>query len=407
LRLPETPRDLFKFRPKDAIIYKGLIKFFELTGLWKRPIRAYGDFERMRLIDKIYWLYKTTNPIRKAMRGSGLETYFEKQKSARCELPAGFQIQSELALSSVGDLINHAYLTQSRDSLYAQVADQVFGADVTMANLECPIVRSAKKEFVFDPNLPPPLYYDVENFSAVKGYQGKKFSFMATACNHSLDFGPEGADGTVKFLNDEGIANSGVNADEKNAFRAAIIEKNGFKLGVVAYTFGLNGYRPTSDRPRIVNLMKLNDGVAANDFSQLNEQIEFCRNEGVDFVIAHLHWGLEHEFYPIPEQIELGHHVAELGVDAIIGHHPHVLQPMEIYRTKRDPRRQVPIYYSLGNLVNYFTAPYLCKSGIAQLRLAKGTLAGETPRVYVASSALSEVVQEVDEEKKQIRLVPA
>jgi len=407
LRLPETPRDLFKLRPKDWIIYNSLIKFFELTGLWERPIRAFGDFERMRLIDKVYWLYKTTNPTRKALRGSGLEAYFEKQKSARCKLPSGFETRTELTLTSVGDLINHVYLAQSKDSLYAQMADRVFGADVTMANLECPIVPSTKKAFIFDPTVPPPLSYDVENFSVVKGYQGKKFSFMATACNHSLDFGPEGVDGTIKFLNEEGIANNGINADEKTAFRATIIEKNGFKLGVVAYTFGLNGYRPTSDRPHIVNLMKLNDGVTANDFSQLEKQIEFCRNQEVDFVIAHLHWGLEHEFYPIPEQIEFGHHVAELGVDVIIGHHPHVLQPMELYRTKRDSQRLVPIYYSLGNLVNYFTAPYLCKSGIAELRLAKGALADGTSRVYVASATLSEVVQEVDEEKKQIRLVPA
>jgi poly-gamma-glutamate synthesis protein (capsule biosynthesis protein) len=62
----------------------------------------------------------------------------------------------------------------------------------------------------------------------------------------------------------------------------------------------------------------------------------------VDFIVVQLHWGMEFEMYPRPEQLEVAHHIAELGADAIIGHHPHVLQPVEVYHGK-------PILYSLGN----------------------------------------------------------
>ncbi len=358
-------------------------------------------------MDKVYWVYKTIYPVKKARKGSGLEAHFEAQKSFAWSLPNGFQPQSELSISSVGDLINHDYLKNSKATLYAKVSDLIFGADITMANLECPIVPKANKEFVFSVKAGPPLYYDLENFAVVKGTGDRKYSFMATACNHSLDFGPEGVDSTIQALNAEGIAYSGINRADEDATRATILKKNGYTIGVVAFTFGLNGYKQPKDRPAIVNIHPLNDGPSAQEFSQLKKQIAYCKSQNVDFLIAHLHWGMEHEFYPAPEQQELAHHIAELGVDAIIGHHPHVIQPFEFYRTRRDPLRVVPVFYSLGNLVNYFTAPYLCRSGLAHLTLAKGMLQDGATRVYVKSARMTEVVQEADTVNRQIRLVPA
>ena len=186
-----------------------------------------------------------------------------------------------------------------------------------------------------------------------------------------------------------------------------MIDRNGIKIGIVAYTFGLNGRKPPAARPNIVSRMLLNDGAGANDFGQLRAQLDWCKSAGIDFVIAHLHWGYEFEYFPSPEQQELAHHVAELGVDLVVGHHPHVLQPAEFYRTRRDPLRVVPIFYSLGNLINPFSAPYLCRGGIARLELAKGRLADGTKRVYVRDAVLVEIVQQVDAEARRVRLVPA
>lgn len=120
--------------------------------------------------------------------------------------------------------------------------------------------------------------------------------------------------------------------------------------------------------------------------------------------IAHLHWGMEHEFYPRVAQVELARHLAELGFDVILGHHPHVVQPMECYRTRRDPDRVVPIYYSLGNLVNPFSAPYLCRSFVARITLAKGTRPDGALRTYVREARTIEIVQEADVEGETLRL---
>lgn len=92
-----------------------------------------------------------------------------------------------------------------------------------------------------------------------------------------------------------------------------------------------------------------------------------------------------------------------MGVDAIFGHHPHVIQPAEYYRTRRDPARVVPIFYSLGNLVTPFSAPFLCRSLIARLELAKGIAEGAT-RTYVGRVQLAEVMQIADDEQRTLRL---
>jgi poly-gamma-glutamate synthesis protein (capsule biosynthesis protein) len=398
-----TPKALFRFTPRDWLIYNGLIVFFRATGLWRHPMRTEGDFERMRLLDKVYWLYKTLYPMRRARRGSGLEAYFEAQAARRCELPPGFVEAREVRLSSVGDLMQHPYLAASGASLYDEVAGLIFDVDVAMANLECPIVEGTKADFVFRTDQAPPLQYDAASFAVVKGSGERRFDFMATACNHSLDFGAEGADETIGVLEREGIAWSGTNRDEADAARVTVIERSGIRVGAVAFTFGLNAHRPPDDRPNIVNRMRLNDGVAANDFAQITRMIADAREREVDFFVAHLHWGLEHEFYPVPEQVELAHHLAELGVDAIVGHHPHVVQPLELYRTRRDPARLVPIFYSLGNLTTPFSTPFMQRSAVAKVRVSVGELDGRR-RVYVKDAAQVEVVQAIDDDRRVLRL---
>ncbi len=402
--LPRTPRDLVRLPLRQRLLTAGIEAAFGVTGAWEYPMRAQGDLERMRLLDKVYWVHKAGRPIRRARRGSGLERYFAGVARRECRPPDGFEVEAELRLSAAGDLMSHPYLARSAGYLYEQVADDVFGVDLAMANLECPLVPHVKKDLVISFDEAPPLVFDREQFAAASGTDGRRFAFVSTACNHSLDHGPGGAESTLRLLAQEGIAQNGLNASEEDADRATILERGGFRLGVVAYTFGLNGFRPPPDRPRLVSRMPLNDGVDANDFAQLSRQLAHCRAAGVDLVVAQLHWGMEFELYPTPEQVDLAHQLAELGVDLIVGHHAHVLQPFEVYRTRRDPRRRVPIYYSLGNLVNPWSAPFLCRSGVARVTVARGRVPDGNRRTYVTHAECREVVQEVDGVRRTIRL---
>ena len=124
-------------------------------------------------------------------------------------------------------------------------------------------------------------------------------------------------------------------------------------------------------------------------------------------MIVALHWGLEFELYPHPQQVGWAHRFAELGADLVIGHHPHVPQPVEIYRPASDPDRLVPILYSLGNLSTLMSHPAMALSLVARVGIAKGQYRGR-PVTRVANLELVPValVAEDANGKEITRLVP-
>jgi poly-gamma-glutamate synthesis protein (capsule biosynthesis protein) len=402
-KLVHSARDVCRFPWHESVALWPLVGLMDRLPLFDYPVRsARGDLEEMRFLDKVYWVYKTGRAVPRAVRGSGLEDFFARQTAPTWEPPRGFAPVGELTVSAAGDLMSHPYLAASSACLYAEVADDIFGADVAMANLECVVTTRGGGPLQIDAKSGPQLRFDPQTFDVVSGFRDRRFAFLATACNHSLDYGEEGVSSTIGALRDRGVAFHGMNETEADAERAAVVEKNGVRIGIVAHTFGLNAYRPPLGRRRIVNRIRLNGPLDRVDFDQIDAQIRHCREEAVDFLVAQLHWGFEYEMYPRPEQVEVAHALAERGVDAIVGHHPHVLQPVEYYRTRRDPRRVVPIFYSLGNLTNPFSAAYACRSGVARLALMKGALDGATV-TYVVSADVLPIDQEVHGSRLRLR----
>ena len=409
--LPWTARDIFALSLRNLLAFEGSIAFHRLTQQWRYPVPTSGDLETMTRRDIIYWLYKAQFPVERAVRGSGLEALFDEQAKIHWELPAGFEVQAQLRMSAAGDLMDHTFLAESGGALYEAVADLVLGADVSMANLECVVYPKGTASFTMDftqgKSEPPPLYYGRSAFHAAKGHEGRCYSFLSAASNHSLDCGEEGVHSTIRELRAAGIAFHGLNESEEDSNRATIFETRGFKLGLCSHTFGLNAKKPPEGKPWIVNRAHLNGSPSAVDLTRLERQVQHCRQAGVDFVVAQLHWGLEHEYYPRPVQLEMSHHLAEMGCDLIVGHHPHVVQPVEYYRPQRDKGRIVPIYYSLGNLINPFSHPAFRVGGVAQIDLVKGLRQDGTIATYVKRSELTKTFQEIDEKRRRIRLVPA
>lgn len=398
--VPDSIRASCRLRPHEVVFYDGLCALARLTGAWDPPPRAASDLEEMNVLDKAFWLYKSGLPVRRAVRGSGLEAYFARPKPERL-LPADFDVGAELRLSAVGDLMPHPYLEGSAESLYRDVEAAIFDADVAMGNLEC-VVAPRPDDLVIEMTRGPVVGLEPAAFDVIANAARRPYDFLATASNHSLDLGERGVASTVAELRRLGVAFHGVNERDEDAARATILERGGLRLGVVAHTFGLNGHRPPEHRPRLVNRTRVNYPERQVELDALEAQLRHAAQEGVDFTIVQLHWGWEFEYYPRPEQLEVAHRIAELGADLIVGHHPHVLQPMELYRTRRDPDRLVPIYYSLGNLTVPFATPFLARSGIARLTLARGARPGA--RTYVREATTIEVEQRADDATRTLEL---
>jgi poly-gamma-glutamate synthesis protein (capsule biosynthesis protein) len=124
-------------------------------------------------------------------------------------------------------------------------------------------------------------------------------------------------------------------------------------------------------------------------------------------VVVALHWGLEFELYPHPQQVRWAHRFAELGADLVIGHHPHVPQPVEIYRPASDPDRAVPILYSLGNLSTLLSHPAMALSLVARIGFAKGLYRGRRTALIATLNLIPvALVAEESGGKEITRLVP-
>jgi poly-gamma-glutamate synthesis protein (capsule biosynthesis protein) len=358
------------------------------AGRWRTPEDILITKDPLPLA---YWTYKSWNPIVRAMPGSGIEARLEPFRRTRFDLmPEGFEPISERSMSLSGDLMCTKGLDAAQDRFFEEVADLIFGVDIAYANLESTLTTAEIEATSFTEDETPKINLTPQQYETVIGHRGRRFDVVQLANNHILDCGEEGIRTTLARLHADGIEQVGVNETEADAARPRTTELAGLRIGWVAHTFSVNFKPFPADKPWLVNMTPMHL-VPDPDISPIENQVRACRAAGCDLVFVSLHWGLEFEFYPHPDQLRWAHRFAEAGADAVIGHHPHVAQPVEIYRPESDPSRTVPILYSLGNLTSLISHPANVASLVARLRLSTGMLDG-VRRTLVTGVDLTPVV---------------
>ncbi len=214
------------------------------------------------------------------------------------------------------------------DYPYENTAAIFLNDDFTVGNLECPITSfnnpvHKDKRFLFRA--------DPQNASALKK---AGFDCMILANNHSMDQDSRGLSDTMEYLKNNGIAFVGA-GDNSGADFSYIFEKNGIKIGFLAYSiFPPEGYFYDASKADIQYTGIAKQEELGADLKKLD-----C-----DFKIVYFHWGVEYEPFINDKQRILGHKAIDSGADLVVGTHPHVIQPHEIYNGKY-------IFYSLGNFI--------------------------------------------------------
>jgi len=167
------------------------------------------------------------------------------------------------------------------------------------------------------------------------------FNVVLHANNHAMDRHYNGLERTMDFWDQHPeVTVVGINRTQEDRGRIRLVNANGIQVAVLGYTYGTNGIPLPEDMPWLVNLI---------DEDMIREDILKAK-ELADFIVVLPHWGVEYSYSPSDEQVYLASMMADLGVDLIIGTHPHVLQPIDwIERT--DGGRTL-VYYSLGNYVS-------------------------------------------------------
>ncbi|WP_164010891.1 CapA family protein [Pyxidicoccus trucidator] len=229
------------------------------------------------------------------------------------------------------------------DHVFGPVTDVLRTADVGVVNLETPVTDNKKavtRELLF--NAPSAMAQALAS-AGVK--------VVSTANNHARDQHPTGLLETLRHLDAAGIRHAGTGPSKSAAWEPVFMDVRGVRLGFLSFTRWLNGFSNPKDEVgahvafvpypehRHLRGLKPDEAEAA-----VRAAAAKC-----DALIVLVHWGLEYKDAPHPDDRKLGRALLEAGAKAVIGHHPHVLQPLEAYPTA-DGRRGL-IAYSLGNLV--------------------------------------------------------
>ncbi|MBE7012160.1 MAG: CapA family protein [Ruminococcaceae bacterium] len=186
------------------------------------------------------------------------------------------------------------------------------------------------------------------------------FDVVLHASNHIMDRNIEGIEKTLEFWRSyPDVTVLGINESEEMKQSARIVEKNGIKFALFNYTYSTNGIPVPSGREYMVNM--LDENKIESDIKAVDKK--------VDFVVVFPHWGNEYQMSASEYQQELARKMCEWGADAIIGSHPHVIQPCQWI--KSDNGNECIVYYSLGNFVSRQKETKNLLGGMAGLEFTK------------------------------------
>lgn len=262
----------------------------------------------------------------------------------------------EVIITFMGDVMMDSFIgdyirDQGVDYPWAEVSSITIESDLAVINLETSVsTRGSTKK--------PEGYGFRSHPDTLQGLVNSGIDLVSLANNHTLDFGEEAFYDTLESLNQYGIEYVGGGKDKKEAEGLKIIEKNGLKMGFMAYTSIIpwSSWEAGEDKPGAAILKPEYEGI-------ILENIESASKE-CDVLTVIAHWGIEYDQTPSEKQRELAHAMIDAGADIIVGHHPHVLQGIEFYQDK-------PILYSIGNFI-FLKNDDLCgRTGVFELILNK------------------------------------
>lgn len=232
-------------------------------------------------------------------------------------------------------------------------------ADLATINQETIIAKSYE-----------PSGYPLFNSPQEVGEEVKKIGFdvVNLANNHMLDKGAKGLSEAIDFWNNiGGITMTGAYKDENDMNRLEYIEKDGIKIGLVGITRYTNGLSLPKD-----SALKI---IYTSDEDTIKSKIQKAKAE-CDIVLVNVHWGEEYTTTPNNDQRELASKMASWGADVIIGHHPHVIQPVEWIDNGNGTKTLVA--YSLGNFISQQNTASRVIGGMLHYDLTKDYDTGKT-----------------------------
>ncbi len=334
----------------------------------RRPLPTESDYSHHTPVFwQLYYSSKYGCGIKRAEKGSGLEAYFRDiQAPQDSSIP--LRQSRTITIKAAGDLMFRRDLASpSSPHLWDEVGEYMFTGDIIMGNLEFAVnpdtIIQKLLRYSISPAQAEPLLGD-RRFG--------KFHLVSLGNNHINDSLSAGIVSTNRYLDSAGVLHVGANRTPEEADAFPIMEAGGIKIAFLSYTFSTNNIPLDKDFQHGVNLVRFN---ALNDSdydpSIIMRHIRLAKERGADIIVSSHHWGIEFENYPPLRIVRRAHELLDAGIDVIVGHHPHTLNPAEWY-TARDGRKTLCLY-SIGNITAYaLIRPWQRMSLIAAIAVETG-----------------------------------
>jgi gamma-polyglutamate biosynthesis protein CapA len=222
---------------------------------------------------------------------------------------------------------------------WLKVANDLRQADITFVNLESQIsdkgrpawARLAGPWFEADPQ-------------AVEGLRYAGVDIVSVANNHCFDYGADSLKNSLNNLSRSGIKYTGVGSYEE-AYTPTYITAKGKKVAFLAYTNQVYPWYRSSNASTALGInLPSNWGAAWLNYQRLDEGIDKARTDGADIIVVSMHYGVEYDTTPSAAELNFARHAIDRGAHLVIGHGPHVIQPVMNYK-------HGVIALSLGNFI--------------------------------------------------------
>lgn len=274
--------------------------------------------------------------------------------------PEPEHVVSTATILSTGDLLMHGQLivdakqddgTYDFSYIFPYITEYVSDADFAVANLETTLAGTAK------PYQGNPMFNCPDEI--VDAAKNAGFDMLLTANNHSYDSQQAGFERTIRTVREKGLLNLGTMLSGEEP-KFVVQEINGIKIGMIAYTYedsavgnsvpALNYNPMQAGGYDIINCFR--HAAPEPFYAALETQIAEMRQQGAEAIVLYIHWGQEYKLEPNSYQTAMAQRLCDLGVDVIIGGHPHVVEPVALLESTVDPNHRTVCLYSMGNAVS-------------------------------------------------------
>lgn len=270
--------------------------------------------------------------------------------------------------AAVGDLMCHStqfnYARVDADSfdfsgVYSGVKNFLSQPDFLFGNLETAFAGNKRAYSGY------PVFNTPDDF--LDGLKSAGFDYLFTANNHSVDMGLSGIKRTIQVMQERDFLYGGTSYTPEGKDSVKLINVNGIRTFVFAYTYGDNGM---GNSETDLHLNKI-------DTVKIKRDISVADSSGADVVIVYLHFGVEYQREPNAYQKDIVEKCIAYGADIILASHPHVMQPVEYFKTNSRRLDTGFVAYSMGNFISNQRWRYSDAGVIINFSIAKNLISGK------------------------------